>query len=62
MLNGSHCARMKVRQARGNTVKGMYQVNMVPVLISPFQQGDIGVPSQVMHDLYFTPHILYILR
>lgn len=46
---------------QGDRVSCTYQVNVVPVLISSFEQGDIRVPSQVMHDLHFTPDILYIL-
>lgn len=37
-----------------------YQMDMMPVLISSLQQGDIGVTSQVVHYLYLTPHILHI--
>ena len=50
-----------VRPEQWDKVSWVYQVDMVPVLVSSFEQGHIGVPSQVMHDLHFTPHVLYIL-
>ena len=46
---------------QGDRVSCAYQMDMVPVLISAFEIGDIGVAFQMMHDFHFTSDILYIL-
>ena len=38
-----------------------YKVDMMSVLIGSFQQCDVWVTSQMVHDLDFAPHVFHIL-